>query len=249
METEIRQEILKQISTGDNRFSSLYLPAKVAEKIKCTQTQVWENLWHLVSDELIYLEPGTSGIDHWRWRLSKYGKDAVTGKSWEPKDPEGFLTRLKREIPEIDELVEMYLSQALKAYSARCYLASSVMLGVAAEQSFRIMATAFAGSSFQGSEQMEKLLENKRKNYYEQWEEFRKRIDSQRKTLPNDMADKLTLDAIADLIRLTRNEAGHPSGKEIDEDTARLHLIMATTYLKRMDLLTQHFIKNKKSSD
>ena len=96
---------------------------------------------------------------------------------------------------------------------------------------------------------MEKLLENKRKNYYEQWEEFRKWIDSQRKTLPNDMADKLTLDAIADLIRLTRNEAGHPSGKEIDEDTARLHLIMATTYLKRMDLLTQHFIKNKKSSD
>ncbi len=28
------------------------------------------------------------------------------------------------------------------------------------------------------------------------------------------------LDAVADLLRITRNEAGHPTGREVDEDTA-----------------------------
>ncbi|WP_269433557.1 hypothetical protein [Nonomuraea sp. SBT364] len=33
-----------------------------------------------------------------------------------------------------------------------------------------------------------------------------------RPTLPDDLGDNLTMDAVADLLRITRNEAGHPHG-------------------------------------
>ena len=88
---------------------------------------------------------------------------------------------------------------------------------------------------------MAKELAKPRSNYFALWTEFRKRIESVRQDLPDGLADALTLDAIADLIRLTRNEVGHPTGRQIDEDTARVHLTIAPMYLRKMDQLAAHF--------
>lgn len=88
---------------------------------------------------------------------------------------------------------------------------------------------------------MSKVLTNPGKHHYAQWIEFRKRVEPSRSSLPEGVGDNLTFDAIADLIRVTRNEAGHPSGRQIDEDTARVHLTIAPAHLKKMDLLSEHF--------
>ena len=115
------------------------------------------------------------------------------------------------------------------------------MLGVAAERAFLIMAESYAASSMSGASAMAKELAKPRSNYFALWTEFRKRIEPVRQDLPNGLADALTLDAIADLIRLTRNEVGHPTGRQIDEDTARVHLTIAPMYLRKMQLLAAHF--------
>jgi hypothetical protein len=141
----------------------------------------------------------------------------------------------------LDELVELYLTEALQSFNGRCYLATSVMLGVAAERAFLVMAETYATSSMAGAPAMAKELAKPRSNYYTLWTEFRRRIEPVRQELPNGLADALTLDAIADLIRLTRNEAGHPTGRQIDEDTARVHLTVAPVYLRKMQQLAAHF--------
>jgi hypothetical protein len=115
------------------------------------------------------------------------------------------------------------------------------MLGVAAERAFLVMAETYSASSMAGAPAMAKELATPRRNYFTLWTEFRKRIESVRQELPNGLADALTLDAIADLIRLTRNEAGHPTGRQIDEDTARVHLTVAPVYLRKMQQLAAHF--------
>jgi hypothetical protein len=48
--------------------------------------------------------------------------------------------------------------------------------------------------------------------------------------VPAVLAAALILDAIADLIRLTRSEVGHSTGCQIDENTARVHLTIAPVY-------------------
>lgn len=200
-------------------------------------------LWGLVGDGLVYLDTAGqgSGTDNWQWRLSAEGKRVAKGGSWEPRDPDGYLDRIRREIPNLDDLVELYLTEALQSFNGRCYLATSVMLGVAAERAFLVMAKSYAASSMNGAPAIAKELAKPRSNYFALWTEFRKRVEPVRQDLPDGLADALTLDAIADLIRLTRNEVGHPTGRQVDEDTARVHLTIAPEYLRKMQQLAVHF--------
>ena len=67
--------------------------------------------------------------------------------------------------------------------------------------------------------------------------ELRKVLESRRRGLPPELVDTLTLDGVGDLLRVARNEAGHPAGPFIDEETARAHLLLAAGYLDKMTQL------------
>lgn len=81
-----------------------------------------------------------------------------------------------------------------------------------------------------------------RSSYLAFWTEFRELIEPVRQALPDGLAAAaaVALDAIADLIRLTRNEAGHPTGRQTGEDTARVSLTIAAGYLRKAQLLAGH---------
>lgn len=244
MNVNVRRAVLDLLGSGNTaRFGRAYLATTLHREIGCSETEVWEALWGLVSEGLVYLDTAGQGssTDNWRWCLSADGKRIAQGGTWEPRNPDGYLNRVRREIPDLDELVELYLTEALQSFNSRCYLATSVMLGVAAERAFLVMAASYAASGVAGATAMAKELARPRSNYFALWTEFRKRIEPVRRDLPDGLADALTLDAIADLIRLTRNEVGHPTGRQIDEDTARVHLTIAPIYLRKMRLLTVHF--------
>lgn len=244
MTADVRRTVLGRLSNGgDSRFGRSYLVSPLYRVLGCSETEVWEALWGLVGEGLIYLDTAGqgSGTDNWQWRLSADGRRVAQGGTWEPRDPDGYLKRIKREIPDLDGLVELYLTEALQSFNSRCYLATSVMLGVAAERAFVVMAASCASSAVPGALAMAKELSRPRSSYFVLWTEFRKRIEPVRKDLPEGLADALTLDAIADLVRLTRNGVGHPTGRRIDEDTARVHLTIAPLYLRNMQLLTVHF--------
>jgi hypothetical protein len=97
----------------------------------------------LVGEGLVYLDPAGQGssTDNWRWRLSSVGLTAAAGGAWEPHDPEGYMRRLRTHTPELDPAVLGYVEEALRAFNARCYLAASVMLGVASE----VVVSSLAG--------------------------------------------------------------------------------------------------------
>lgn len=244
MTVDVRRAVLDRLGTGGaSRFGRPYLVATLHREVGCSETEVWEALWGLVGEGLVYLDTAGqgSGTDNWQWHLSTDGRRVAEGGSWEPRDPDGYMDRVRRDIPDLDELVELYLTEALQSFNGRCYLATSVMLGVAAERAFLVMAASYAASTVSGAPAMAKELARPRSNYFALWTEFRKRIEPIRQDLPDGLADSLTLDAIADLIRLTRNEVGHPTGRQIDEDTARVHLTIAPTYMRKMRALTVHF--------
>lgn len=135
------------------------------------------------------------------------------GGRWEPRGPHGDLDRVRQESRYLDSLVDLYLTEFLQSFKGRCYLATSVMLGVAAEGACLVMAQSYASSLVAGAPAMPKELGKLRGNYFALWTEFRKCIEPVRHELHEGLADALTLDAIADLIRQTRKEVGHPPGE------------------------------------
>jgi hypothetical protein len=244
---ELRAAILERLATpsAETRFGDPYFPQATIQALGCPPHEFWETMWGLLGDGLVYIDPAgqahAQSWDNWRWRLSARGIQAATGGSWEPRDPEGYLRRLRRRAPDLDEAAETYVREALSAFNARCFLACSVMLGVASEHVFGRLAAAFVVAEGDDAAPLRKLLQNPNSTYHRRFVEFRKRIEPRRKELPPGLADNLTLDAVADLLRVTRNAAGHPTGAVVDEDTAYTHLQMSGRFLAKMTDLARYF--------
>lgn len=236
-----RDAVLDLLSTqGANaRFSNHYLPTAVRERVGCRTHEVWEALWGLVGEGLIYLDPEGQAPDNWRWKLSDDGQRAVGG-DWEPRDSTGFLRRLDERVPSLDPVARTYIVEALGAFNARCYLACSVMLGVAAERVFNELAESFVQLHNQPSAGLRRATDTRR-GVATRFTDLRRHLEPVRSTFPEDLRDVLTFDAVGDLLRIARNEAGHPSGARVDGETARLHLEMAALYIAKMTSLTAHF--------
>lgn len=242
---ELRERILNYLVTpgADTRFSERYLTGTIAQQAKCRRYEVSEALWALVADGLVYLDPSGQGssTDNWNWRASRLGQQVATSGRWEPYDPTGYLRRLRNEEQKIDKAALRYLEEALRAFNARCYLAASVMLGVASVRVFDGVAGSFIAANSAAGAKLQEMLDNPAISQARRFSELRKRLEPIRPTLPPNLADNLTLDAVAELLRITRNDAGHSTGEPVDEDTAYTHLQMAANYLKKMTRLATYF--------
>jgi hypothetical protein len=236
---DIRSRVLQGLAAerSDTRFGDSYFVRRISTELQCPPQQVMEVLWGLVGEGLVYLDTAGqgSGTSNWWWRLSSLGKSVAHGGNWEPRDVEGYLKRLRAHRPAIDDVAIRYVEEALRAFNARCYLASSVMLGVASERVINELGHTLADALGAKATKLSKLLSSSTSRMAAQFDEMRKLLVQM--DLPDGLTDTLTLDAVADLLRISRNNAGHPTGAVVDEDTAYTHLQMAARYLQKMTAL------------
>lgn len=192
-------------------------------------TQIMEALWALVGQGLVYLNfyrPTT--VEHLSFDLTETGKAAAKGELVTPDSPDAFLARLQEDVPSASAVVTQYVSESLRSYTHGTYLASAVMLGVAAETAFLEMAEPFARwLSSDGSPKLATLLANPRASYQQRFEVYRNHLATRhRDILPFDLAEDidLKLNTTLRLLRIYRNDAGHPKGKQVARAHAKRNL-------------------------
>ena len=153
-----------------------------------------------------------------------------------PDSPE-YIRRLQEKVPGASDTVLTYTTEALRSYLNRCYLASAVMLGVASEAAFLEMAEAFGRwlSPTEGTPFLT-LLNKPRASFEEKFRAYRNRLEPRKADLPRELSDSIALThlAILDLLRIYRNDAGHPKGRVIERADAKINLEMFARYLERM---------------
>ena len=66
-------------------------------------------------------------------RATEYGLQCFVAGELTAHDPDDYLMKLKAACPTIDEITLLYAAEALGTFRAAKYLATSVMIGVAAE--------------------------------------------------------------------------------------------------------------------
>ena len=141
----------------------------------------WESVnqavWALVRRGLAWINMGSmhsTGL--WRIILTEKGRLAACGEAVTPEDPTGYMERLLRDVPGTSDVVKLYLNEALSSYVEGCYLASTVMLGVAAEACMLDTAETYVNWAGKRAEKLREHLENSRTFYVAKLQEFQKRL-------------------------------------------------------------------------
>jgi len=177
-----------------------------------------------------------------RYHLTEYGEKVVSTTEYQPHDPDGYLARIKTDIPEIDDVMIRYLEECLSCFRRNLLLAAAVMLGCAAEKAVLLLVQAF-GDSLSGEEKAKYEKETKSFIISQKWKALWKRLEPLSGSLPSPLGDDLgtTLEPVYHVIRVTRNEAGHPTGKTIEKETVHANLLLFPIFCRRIYGLIQHF--------
>jgi hypothetical protein len=188
-----------------------------------------------------------SPADYMNWAsywVTEYGRKALETKDYVPHDPEGYLARLSSSIPNLDSTITRYMEEALGCFNGGYMLAAAVMIGCGAEKSMLLLIEAF-GEALGNPDEQASYKKTVKKNWMigPKYEEFWKSLEKKLNLLPQNLSDDLhtVLDRVFDLIRSTRNDAGHPSGKTIDRDMVRANFILFPIYCKRVFGLIEYF--------
>jgi len=252
----LRYEILriiedeKYLPTLGNNESGIIGTLKDKLGTKYEHEEILSTFWSLLSDGNIYFDHWDKYPANWQILISKKGKYILSGdERYNPFDPESYIKHIYNSINEIDKSIIIYLRESLKSFNNDCFLSSSVMLGVASEKAFLLLCHSFIDWLPDGKTEKENLktiVDNPKLNFINKFTEFRKRIEPYKPELPSEFSDNmsLNLDSICDLIRMHRNESGHPTGKYIDKSDAYANIRLFASYLEKIYGLIRFFKSN-----
>jgi len=216
------------------------------------QRAVHEAIWDLIVQRVLTVE--AKGSYQWAFlRLTDFGQEAVKEQRWSPYDPTGYVTELSRQAPTLASLCRMYTEEALRCFHSGCYLATVVMLGAASEgivnELFRRFVAALKAGGVAEAGSVQRKIE-KEQSVYKKYEAFKNHFEPHTKSkLPPRLRDDLTLqfDGVFNLIRFYRNDAGHPTGTQIERMSAFTSLVLFVPYCKRVEDVINWLEENSES--
>ena len=177
-------------------------------------------------------------------KVTRYGKKCIDKQSPQPYDPDGYLEYLKSEIPDIDDIILMYISESLHAYLRGLMLSSTVMLGGASEKAFLLLFESYTNALL-NPEKKKKFTARLTAPIKRKIDMLRQEFEILKKDnqIPKELADDLEiqLDGICNFIRNCRNDVGHPSGRKIDRSLAYANLRLFVPYCRRIYDLIEYF--------
>ena len=211
-------------------------------------TLINELIWSFIVQGI--LVPGTNDSNQgWPFlRLTDYGQRCVHEHQILPHDPDGYLKDFLGEIPSADPVVLEYLAEALQCYLRDLNRAASVMLGAASEKAVLLLIDSYVASISDATKQAQvKNQVEKANSIFRKFEIFEKGFVHIKANLPKQLTDNVDslLRGVFDLIRNSRNDAGHPaSGISVSRDTNYSHLRLFVPYCKRIYELMGWFATN-----
>jgi len=168
--------------------------------------------WDLFRQGFITLGLNNSNAE-WPWfRLSHFGENALSRQTpYLFHDTGTYIALVKREVPDILARTTEYLSEAVATFYAGCLLASCVMLGVAAETEFLRLIDVSTNSTLHGtafsSLKKDGFIRTKITKFHAAVRPILPAL--QPKAAFEDLETNLSL--IQSVLRIARNEAGHPT--------------------------------------
>lgn len=161
--------------------------------------------------------------------ITEYGRQCFEENTSFPYDPDGFVAPLLKAVPKLDDIALMYLRAGIRCFADHNYLPCVVMVGGALERIILVLIDildpcipASLKTSF-SKIQKEELIKKKFDGLLKFINDYTT-LDKRHVTM--ERLNSL-FPAIVGLIRITRNQTGHPTGREISRDEAQATILLA----------------------
>ena len=158
--------------------------------------------------------------------ITERGRNILKNLSRDPSNPEGYLEYLERET-ELNPIAYSYLKEALDTFNQECYKAASVMVGAASESMVLELRDIFVDKMTELNKDIPRQLNDWRiKTVFDQIE---KELNSVKREIPHNLRERYESlwSSFFTIIRMTRNEAGHPTSVEpVTFDLVHSNLLM-----------------------
>lgn len=238
MKPELEIELLRFIEkTSDRR---LYFIARDFNGKQSGDHVTRQNLmpmaWDWISRGLAYFDISQPSTSNWDLRLTEKGKRYIDEEDENPYNDNFWYASLLKKAVGISEIEKQYAQEAIKAFVNEMYVACHVMIGVSSESVILRMAQAMAKSDlFEGHETISKAVDNPRISIRELFNKMRPELDKAKKSIPGNLADNMSiwLDSMFDVIRVNRNDAGHPTGSTLSKEDSIMVLRCYVTYMSK----------------
>jgi hypothetical protein len=185
------------------------------------------------------------GSDFYPWvTITEYGKELFAHEDWLPYDPEGYIRALKVRVPEIDDVTLAYAGESIAAFNRRNLLSATLTLGVASENLMLLLIEAYV--NFLKTDPKRQAALQKRiadRWIYTQYKEFKQDFSKDVKLLPKELQGdwETYLDGVFNFIRVNRNAAGHPTGKQQSAKVVYANLQIFADYARYISDLIKFF--------
>lgn len=213
-----------------------YMPMEDREKVR-------QIIWEFILQGIVAIGLNEHNPNFPHLSITEHGKTVLASGEILPYDPDGYLRKLKADVPNLDPIIEMYVTESLQAYLKGLMFSSAVALGVASEQAFLLLLDTFTKAVVDPSTKssFERLQDTFRTKH--KFDLLKSKLMTIRGTLPRELSEdhESQFDGIFNLIRITRNDAGHPTGRKIKRDDAFVNLRLFIIYCKRIYGLIDHF--------
>jgi len=209
-----------------------------------------EVLFELFTNNILI--PGTGSINNYSqylpfYTLTEYGKEIINQEGSLPYDTDKYINEIKRLIPEIDEILLLYLGESKTTYNKEHLLSATITLGIASEKLILLLIDSFI-EALKDKTRKAKLKKQISESFiYSKHKIFRKNFDPIKGLLPKEIIDKLDiyLDGIFNFIRENRNEAGHPTGISMTKKELFANLQLFSDYAKKIYSIINYLKTNE----
>jgi hypothetical protein len=195
--------------------------------------QIREIVWGLVIQGIVVPGSSTNQPDLPFMQVTEWGKKCLQTGEYHPHDAGLYLARLQSLIVGVDGGILLYLQESLTAFRSGAYVASAVMTGVATERTLLVLRDAMEAALPTQDAKQKFAAKTKSKLIKQAFDEMWKRLDPIHDQLAADLKRedvRAELYGTFDLMRKTRNDAGHPTGRHISREEAHNLLLLFPQY-------------------
>lgn len=242
----VRQIVLRRLK-GDPDFNQFYQEWVARTERYVTFDEPWVQVrarFQMLADEVLWqlfiqgvITPGKdlSNPDLPWFRLTRHGEEVLKAERFIPHDPTGYLDEVGQVAQSVVGQVALtYLEETLRCFTTGCHLASVLLLGIAAEAVLLRLCEAARNALGDSKEtsNFDQLQWVKQKHRWLVAKYESLPAEDRRTHLPESL--DVTLSSLYDLIRMQRNELGHPQEQPpaIDRERAFLYLKLFPTFIE-----------------